>query len=128
MLTIYLSGPIVGRADDECVDWREHVKSVWSGRTLDPLRRGYRGREEECADEIVEYDKIDIACSDAVLVNYDKPSVGTSMEVFLAFNTGKLVVIVTKQGTSLSPWLKYHSHTVVHTFEEALFFISEKLA
>jgi nucleoside 2-deoxyribosyltransferase len=123
MKTIYLCGPINGCTDDECKDWRELVKAKWSGKTLDPMRRDYRGREDQCVDEIVEFDKIDIANSDVILVNYDKPSVGTSMEVLLAFNAGKLVVVVAKKGASVSPWLRYHSHAVLDSFDAALSFI-----
>jgi nucleoside 2-deoxyribosyltransferase len=97
---------------------------MYGGPTLDPMRRDYRGREAECVREIVELDKIDIARSDIILVNYDKPSVGTSMEVYLAFTTGKLVIVVAKSDTTISPWLLYHSHKVVHSFEEAMMYIA----
>lgn len=123
--TVYLCGPINGCTDWECKDWRKHVKQRWAGKTLDPMRRDYRGREAECVNEIVTLDKVDIANSQIILVNYDKPSVGTSMEVFMAFNWGKLIVVVCKEGTSISPWLRYHSHAIVHSWDAALAFIDE---
>lgn len=126
MTTIYLCGPINGCTDEECKDWREYVKSIWKGKTLDPMRRDYRGRETECAKEIVEGDKEDITASDVILVNYVKPSVGTSMEVYLAFTTGRLVIVVAEKGKILSPWLLYHSHRVFHSFAEAISFIEEE--
>lgn len=120
---IYLCGPINGCTDAEAKDWREYVKSVWTGDTIDPMRRDYRGVEDQNVDEIVELDKIDVMNSDVILVNYDKPSVGTSMEVLYAFERGKLVVVVAKEGERISPWLRYHSHKIVHSFGDALRYI-----
>lgn len=123
--TIYLCGPINGCTDEECKDWREYVKTRWVGKSLDPMRRDYRGREAESVNEIVTLDKVDIANSHIVLVNYDRPSVGTSMEVHMAFEWGKLVVVVCKENTNISPWLRYHSHKIVHSFDAALAYIAE---
>jgi nucleoside 2-deoxyribosyltransferase len=126
MTTIYLCGPINGCTDEECKDWREAVKARWPGETLDPMRRDYRGKETESVNEIVEFDKIDVTNSDVILVNYDKPSVGTSMEVLYAFERGKLVVVVAKEGASISPWLRYHSHKILHSFEDAIIWIADE--
>ena len=123
MKAIYLCGPINGCTDDECRDWREYVKASWLGETIDPMRRDYRGKEDESVPEIVTLDKIDIANSDVILVNFDKPSVGTSMEVFIAFTTGKLVVVVVDSGTVISPWLRHHSHAILNSFDAALAYI-----
>lgn len=127
MKTIYLCGPINGCTDEECKDWRSVVKAKWEGRCLDPMRRDYRGRETESVNEIVTLDKVDIANSDALIVNYDKPSVGTAMEVYLAFTSGKLIAVVARPETTISPWLRYHSHTIVPSFDQALNFILENL-
>jgi nucleoside 2-deoxyribosyltransferase len=121
--TIYLCGPINGCTDEECKDWREYVKGLWSGPTLDPMRRDYRGIEDQAVKDIVEFDKIDVMNSDVILVSYDKPSVGTSMEIMYAFERGKLVVVVAKEGTRISPWMRYHSHQILPSFAEAVSWI-----
>lgn len=121
---VYLCGPINGCTDAQAKDWREYVKTRLPN-TLDPMRRDYRGREMECVNEIVELDKIDVMKSDVLLVNYDKPSVGTSMEVLYAFERGKAVVVVARPDATVSPWLRYHSHAIVHSFDEAIEFIGE---
>lgn len=121
-IKVYLCGPINGCTDFEAKGWREYVKSVLPN-TLDPMRRDYRGREDECVNEIVELDKIDVMKSDVLLVNYDKPSVGASMEVLYAFERGKVVVVVCRDGASISPWLRYHSHAIFHSFVAAIEFI-----
>jgi hypothetical protein len=129
MKTIYLCGPINGCTDAEANDWREHVKAVAPQfEYLNPMRRDYRGKEAESVNEIVTLDKIDIANSHALLVNYDKPSVGTSMEVYIAFSTGKLVVVVARPDAVISPWLRYHSHKITNSFDDAIASISELLA
>lgn len=127
MKTIYLCGPINGCTDAECVDWREHVKAQWSGATLDPMRRDYRGKEDESVRDIVELDKIDVCNSDVILVNYDRPSVGTSMEILYAWERGKLIVVVAAPDARISPWLRYHSHAICRSFGEALSCIQEAL-
>lgn len=116
--TVYLCGPIAGCTDEECKNWRDQVKLVLPS-TLDPMRRDYRGREGGCEKEIVEGDKADIDQCGALLVNYDKPSVGTSMEVLYAWERKKFIIIVARPDTKLSPWLVYHSSMVVSTFGEA---------
>jgi nucleoside 2-deoxyribosyltransferase len=113
---IYLAGPINGRTDSDCKDWREYAKSRWGGPTLDPMSRDYRGREQEpgIAREIVEGDKEDIDRAKGLLVYYDQPSVGTSMEVLYAWQMGKPVVVVNTSGRPASPWLQYHASLIVH--------------
>ena len=118
MKTIYLCGPINGCTNSECLDWRELVKT-WGFKTLDPMRRDYRDKDEDCVKEIVELDKIDVINSDIILVNYIKPSVGTSMEVLYAFERGKLIIVVSDKNTVISPWMKYHSQFIVNSFNEA---------
>lgn len=128
MKTLYLCGPINGCTDADCRDWREHVKGLWEGPTLDPMRRDYRGREDQSVREIVELDKIDVTNSDVLLVNYDRPSVGTSMEILYAWERGKLVVVVAKPDERISPWLRYHAHAIRHSVADALTFIRSACA
>jgi len=117
-LKVYLCGPILGCTDEQCKDWRESAKKRFPA-AIDPMRRDYRGREEECYNEIVELDKTDIKECDCLLVNYDKPSVGTSMEVFYAWELCIPVFVVAKPETIVSPWLKYHSTKFFTSFEDA---------
>lgn len=84
------------------------------------MRRDYRGREQQNYREIVELDKIDVASSDCILVNYDKPSVGTSMEILFAWQIGKPIILVCQSDTVLSPWLRYHVTAVVYSFDDAI--------
>jgi nucleoside 2-deoxyribosyltransferase len=120
MKTLYLCGPINGCTDAEANDWRQAVIAAWTGRCIDPMVRDYRGREDECVSEIVELDKADVEACDVLLVNYDRPSVGTSMEVLYAWERGKRVIVVCREGERISPWLRYHAHHIVHDLDAAL--------
>lgn len=128
MTILYLAGPINGCTDEECVDWRKHIKDLWGYPVKDPMVRDYRGQEGDFYREIVDLDKRDIRQSDIVIVNYIKPSVGTSMEVFYAWTLGKPIIVVAKRGTRISPWLQYHSTCIVETFalarEKVIFYDS----
>lgn len=120
-MKIYLCGPILGCTDEQCKNWRDDVKREFGEDwCIDPMQRDYRGRELECFTEIVELDKIDILMSDVVLVNYDKPSVGTSMEVLYAWMHHKIIYVVCKPDTTISPWLRYHSTRIFYSFKSAL--------
>jgi nucleoside 2-deoxyribosyltransferase len=105
---VYLCGPINARSDEDCINWRNRAKELLEYETLDPMRRDYRGKEAESVAEIVENDIKDIQECSALLVYYDQPSVGTSMEVLLAHQMGKPIVLVDASDKPLSPWLMYH--------------------
>ncbi len=123
MTKVYLCGPINGCTDEECKDWREAVRARLPD-TLDPMRRDYRGKEAESYREIVELDKRDVEASDVVLVNYDKPSVGTSMEILWAWLKETPVIVVARRDAVISPWLRYHSTKIVHSFDDAIAWIA----
>lgn len=127
---VYLCGPINGCTDEEAKDWRAYCSRGLTGICYDPMFRDYRGRELEpgIAEEIVENDKSDIMQCDALLVYYEKPSVGTSMEVLFAWNNGIPSIVVDKSGRPLSPWLLYHSAKVVASLDEAIAFLNGDLS
>ena len=118
-MKVYLCGPINGRSDSDCKDWREYAKGKLPD-TLDPMDRDYRGREHEAFEEIVEKDKDDIRASGALLVYYDKPSVGTSMEVFYAWTLGIPVIVVDASDRPISPWLRYHATAIEKSLDGAI--------
>ncbi|NKB25731.1 MAG: hypothetical protein GKR87_15445 [Kiritimatiellae bacterium] len=85
MRKIYLCGPIMDEHEGQARAWREKAKKelVKDFVLLDPMRRNFKDREVDSANEIVEFDLQDIRDADIILVNYRKTSVRTSMEVFL---------------------------------------------
>jgi nucleoside 2-deoxyribosyltransferase len=118
---LYLAGPINGRDDFDCKVWRDLVTMKWVGKTLDPMRRDYRSVTlgPEVAAEIVAGDLLDIRNSDALLVYFDQPSVGTSMEIFYAEHVlKKPVFIVNVSRKPVSPWLLHHSTVIFERLDE----------
>lgn len=117
ILTLYLCGPIKDRSDADCRTWRNWIKQHWPGRCLDPMDRDYRrlvAWSESDAEKLVHQDLADIDQSDGLVVYYDRPSVGTSMEIFYAAHVRrKPVFLINASETGLpsgylSPWLLYH--------------------
>lgn len=118
-MTVYLAGPINGCTDAEAYDWRDDMTHRLSGfEILSPMARDYRGKEDESVEEIVEGDKADIDASDIIIAFCPKPSVGTSMEVFYAWERGKTVIVYAPGDAPVSPWLRYHSTAIYRTAEE----------
>lgn len=123
-MKIYLAGPIFQSTDEEAKDWREYVKEyLTQDKCFDPMDRDYRGKEDESVEDIVRGDKDDIMFSDVVLANVSKPSSGTAMEIYFAWDWNIPVIAVVKG--RVSPWIRYHSTYVVETVEEALEKIEE---
>ena len=135
MTTIYLGGPIAGCLDEEASGWRnQFMADLPTFSFKDPMVRDYRGIEDESVNEIVELDKEDIDQSDIVLAYCWQVSVGTSMEVYYAWDLrfdglgegpGPFVLLVIPEGTRISPWLRYHSDAIVTTLEEAQILIKD---
>ena len=126
--TIYLSGPIMEEHDGIAREWRETVKLLMgnSYRLLDPMRRKFVDREVDSANEIVEFDLLDVRKADIVLVNYNRPSIGTSMEVFYASHVlGKFVVAFSPyEYRECSPWMVRYCTKILGSLEEAAAYIT----
>jgi nucleoside 2-deoxyribosyltransferase len=106
---IYLCGPIMDASPDDSKSWRQRAKERLAGKfiLLDPMRRNFRDREIDSANEIVEFDLQDVRNADILLVNYTKASIGTSMEVFYAsHDLGKFVIAFSPEAyQDMSPWM-----------------------
>jgi nucleoside 2-deoxyribosyltransferase len=122
--TVYLCGAINGCSDAECKDWRQEAKAQLADvcHWLDPMRRDYRGIEDQSVEAIVVGDIRDIAECDIILAVADKPSWGTAMEIYHAFHQRKTVVVVCGQ-ERVSPWLRHHSHELFPTLRQAIDYI-----
>lgn len=125
---IYLSGPIMEEHAGAAREWRESAKRLLGGkfRLLDPMRRKFVDREVDSANEIVEFDLLDVRNADIILVNYNRPSIGTSMEVFYASHVlGKFVVAFSPcQYRECSPWMVRYCTKILGSLEEAAEYIA----
>ena len=107
--------------------WREDAKKILCGkfRLLDPMRRKFKDREVDSANEIVEFDLQDVRDADILLVNYSKASIGTSMEIFYAaHDLGRFVVAFSPfEFKECSPWMVRYSTKILPSLEEACRYI-----
>jgi nucleoside 2-deoxyribosyltransferase len=132
MKTVYLSGPIMDEHEGVAREWRETAKRLLSRhfRMLDPMRRNFKDREIDSANEIVEFDLQDVRDADILLVNYAKASIGTSMEVFYAaHDLGKFVVSFAPfTFRDCSPWMVRFSTKILPDLEAACQYLSAHFA
>ncbi len=129
MKKIYLCGPIMDEAEGVARTWRELALAKLSSNfmMLDPMRRDFKDREVDSANEIVEFDLQDVREADIILVNYNKASVGTSMEVFYAANDlGKFVVAFSPfEYKECNPWMVRFCTKILPSLEESIEYINK---
>ncbi len=126
---IYLCGPIMDEHEGQARAWRTKAKELLSRDfiLLDPMRRNFKDREVDSANEIVEFDLQDIRDADIVLVNYNKNSIGTSMEVFYASHDLKKFVVAFTPFSfkDSSPWMVRFCTKLLPDLEAACAYIKE---
>ncbi len=129
MKKIYLCGPIMDEHEGVAREWRDGAKKLLADnfKLLDPMRRNFKDREVDSANEIVEFDLQDIRDADIVLVNYSKSSVGTSMEVFYAAHDLQKFVVAFSPFSfqDSSPWMVRFCTKILPTLEDACRYIEE---
>lgn len=124
-LTIYLSGPMCGVADEIRDSWRDEVISKYGNKCifLDPRVRKLTETNKKW---VVKKDKEDILRSDVLLVRYFMPTVGTSMEILFAHNLNIPVLCVINEETFKPLWLEVHVTKFFNSFEDAIKYANEK--
>ena len=124
---IYLCGPIMDEHAGQAREWRQvaHERLGSDFVLLDPMRRNFKDREVDSANEIVEFDLADVREADLLLVNYNKPSIGTAMEVFYAsHNLEKFVVAFSPfDFHDCSPWMVRYCTKILGDLETACDYI-----
>ena len=129
MKKIYLCGPVMEESDGVARQWRRVAEKELRGdfKILNPMRRNFKDREVDSANEIVEFDLQDVRDADILLVNYSKASIGTAMEVFYASRElGKFVVAFSPFSfKDCSPWMVRFCTKILPSLEEAIVYIRE---
>ena len=120
---VFLIGPIRGVTREESLTWRKKATEYLS--TKFEVTHALRGREEK--ETFTDYkaavirDLCDVKNADILLVNdtLDGCSmIGTSMEVFYAFQQNKPIIIF-GNAHNKDYFLNYHTHLRINTLEEA---------
>lgn len=125
---IYLCGPIMDESDGMARAWRgiakERLKNDFT--ILDPMRRNFKDREVDSANEIVEFDLQDVKDADIILVNYSKASIGTAMEVFYAAHELQKFIVAFSpfEFKDCNPWMVKFCTKILPSLERAVDYIN----
>lgn len=120
---VFLCGPIRGVTREESLTWRKKATEYLSGKF--EVIHALRGREEK--ETFTDYraavvrDLSDVKNSDILLVNDTLEGcsmVGTSMEIFYAFQQNKPIIIF-GNAHNKDYFLNYHTHLRTNTLEQA---------
>lgn len=130
MPSVYLAGPIHGCTDDECKGWRADARKFLGPKftVIDPMDFDCRGKELGMWAEIIKHDLNRLEKADYVLVNAERPSWGTAMEMVYAGQAGKPSFAFVGVGVRPSPWLRGHSSMICETLAEACIWMNRALA
>ena len=126
-MRVYLSYYITGRW--KTPEWVKSVKALFHYEKIDyidPLEVSNLKNENvsrKVLGEIVESDKKGIERSTVLVVYWEQPSVGVSMEVLHAFNHRIPVLVVVAPKPKYPPmWLRYHASLIIYEdFEHVQF-------
>lgn len=126
---IYLCGPIMDEVEGVAREWRALAAAALRAEftVLDPMRRNFKDREVDSANEIVEFDLQDVRDADIILVNYNRPSIGTAMEVFYASHELQKFVVAFSPFPykECNPWMVRFCTKIVPSLEQSLSYIRE---
>jgi nucleoside 2-deoxyribosyltransferase len=129
MKKIYLCGPIMDEIEGQARAWRQIAIERLGPHfcMLDPMRRNFKDREVDSANEIVEFDLQDVREADIVLVNYSKASIGTSMEVFYASHDLQKFVVAYAPFAfhDCNPWMVKFCTKILPSLDGAIDYILE---
>jgi nucleoside 2-deoxyribosyltransferase len=123
---VFISGPIIGMEKQQ--DYRVTITEIATKigfEVIDPWKRErviYNGTEECWWDKVPVFDFVQRDLDDAdrcdiMVVYLPILSAGACMEMFYAKRKGKNVVVVSEI-KCLSPWIVYHSDTIIKSFSQ----------
>jgi nucleoside 2-deoxyribosyltransferase len=123
---VFISGPILGM--EKLQDYRKTITEVATKlgfEIIDPWKRErvlYKGTEECWWDKVPVFDFIqrdldDADRCDVMVVYLPILSAGACMEMFYAKRKGKKIIVVSEV-KCLSPWIIFHSDSIVKTFDD----------
>jgi len=128
---VFISGPILGMENNQ--SYRQKITQISEAagfEIIDPWLREkvlYKGDERCWWDKVPTFDFIqrdldDADRCDVMVVYLPILSAGACMEMFYAKRKGKHVIVVSEL-KCLSPWIVFHSDSIIKSFsqlEEAL--------
>lgn len=113
---IYMAGSMSGLTYEEQTKWRNKVRNVITCGMYDYARKpcffsppefyNFEDKYHESEREVMEYDLNRLRNSDLVVVNFNRPdSIGTAIEIAVAYERRIPVIGLNENGEKLHPWL-----------------------
>ena len=126
---IYLSGGMSGLSLEEQTKWRNKFRDAVRFGDYEinksvsffspPDYYNFDEKQHKSEREIFEFDLNALRKSDLVVVNFNAPqSLGTAMELMLAYELRIPVIGLNKDGVELHPWLTECSTRICNDFRE----------
>ena len=123
---VFISGPILGMEKQQ--DYRKTITEIATKlgfEIIDPWKRErviYNGTEECWWDKVPVFDFVqrdldDADLCDIMVVYLPILSAGACMEMFYAKRKGKRIIVVSEM-KCLSPWIVFHSDTIIKSFSQ----------
>ncbi len=123
---VFISGPIIGMEKQQ--DYRKTITEIVESldmQVIDPWKRErvlYNGTEECWWDKVPTFDFVqrdldDADQCDVMVVYLPILSAGACMEMFYAKRKDKKVIVVSPI-KCLSPWIVFHSDTIIKDFSQ----------
>ena len=123
---VFISGPSIGMEKQQ--DYRKTITDIvckLGMEIIDPWKRErvlYNGTEDCWWDKVPVFDFVQRDLDDAdrcdiMVVYLPILSAGACMEMFYAKRRGKKIIVVSDL-PCLSPWIVFHSDTIIKSFEQ----------
>lgn len=117
VVNIYLSGAMSGLTLEEQTKWRKQIHDaiLYEGHDMfykpvfiDPtMYYGFDDVRHKSEREAMNFDLYKVRESDLMVVNFNKPdSLGTAMEMAIAYEYRIPIIGLNKDGVELHPWLE----------------------
>lgn len=126
---VYLAGSMSGISLEDQMKWRNQIKDaiLYGGYDYDikphfflpPLYYGFEEKRHNTEKEVMDFDLNRLRKSDLVIVNFNNPnSLGTAMELAIAFENKIPVIGLNENNAELHPWLIECTTRMCNNMEE----------
>lgn len=133
---IYLSGGMTGLTFEDQMQWRNQIRDMIIFSRYDhtyqpyffnpPRYYNFENKRHKSEREVMEFDLNALRKSDLVIVNFNNPqSLGTAMELMVAYERKIPVVGICSDTSLLHPWLIECTNRMCSSIDEAAKYVVE---
>lgn len=133
-VSIYLAGGMGGVSFEEQIRWRNQIRDAilyglyeYTYKPLffsPPMYYNFEEQNHNTEREVMEYDLNRLRNSDLVIVNFNNPnSIGTAMELAIAYENRIPVVGINEDKCELHPWLVESVTRMCYSLRETIKYV-----